>query len=149
MYCTVRILRFLCVCLHLAKKAHSESDHQSDFQLLFFLSQWFELFRFACCASQMKTFDQSADELKFTNQAINKTAALFITKTQRRSKTHSLSAFSANFSGVPVNTFNKKQMRKCRFMASSGFLGLYITGYRLRSFPLDIYRSFISLRGKK
>lgn len=34
-------------------------------------------------------------------------------------------------------------------MVSSVLLGLYITGYGLRSFPLDIYRWFISLRGER
>lgn len=84
------------------------------------------------------------DEFELTNQVINNTAATLHYRDPLKVKKH---AVSACFSYVPENTFNKKQMRTCRCTVSWLLLGLYITGYRLRSFPLDIYRSFISLRG--
>lgn len=90
---------------------------------------------------------QFMDEFELTNQVINNTAATLHYRDALKVKKHTVSAVSACFSYIPVNTFNKKQMRKWRFMVSWLLLGLYITGYRLRSFPLDIYSSFISLRG--
>ncbi len=90
---------------------------------------------------------QFMDEFELTNQVINNTAATLHYRDALKVKKHTVSAVSACFSYVPKNTFNKKQMRTWRCMVSWLLLGLYITGYRLRSFPLDIYRSFISLRG--
>ncbi len=72
---------------------------------------------------------QFMDEFELTNQVINNTAATLHYRDALKVKKR---AVSACFSYVPVNTFNKKQMRKWRFMVSWLLLGLYITGYRLR-----------------
>lgn len=96
-----------------------------------------------------EAFEQFMDGFELTNQAINNTAATLHYGDEEKVKKHAVSAVSANFRCVPGNTFNKKQMRKRRFMVSSVLLGLYITGYGLRSFPLDIYRWFISLKGER
>lgn len=105
--------------------------------------------REGAASSADEAFEQFMDGFELTNQAINNTAATLHYGDKEKVKKHAVSAVSANFRCVPGNACNKKQMRKRRFMVSSVLLGLYITGYGLRSFPLDIYRWFISLRGER
>lgn len=77
--------------------------------------------REGAASSADEALDQFMDGLELTNQAINNTAATLHYGDEEKVKKHAVSAVSANFGCVPVNTFNKKQMRKRRFMVSRFF----------------------------